>query len=83
MQMFRSLPARGRADVVAAAVLGFLALLTLVVPDWIEVVFKVDPDGGNGSLEWMIVAGCAVVALVFAFDARRSWTAATADAAEG
>jgi hypothetical protein len=76
--MFGSVPARGRADVLAAAVFGSLAVLTLVVPDWIEAVFKVEPDGGNGSLEWLIVAGFALVALVFAFDARRSWTAATA-----
>ena len=23
--------------------------------DWIEVVFRVDPDHHNGSLEWLIV----------------------------
>lgn len=26
------------------------------MPDWIEEVFRVDPDSGNGSLEWLIVA---------------------------
>ena len=79
MEKFRALSARTRVDVVAAAVFGFLTLLTLVVPDWIEVVFKVEPDGGNGSLEWLIVAGMALVTLVCAVDARRTWTAAPAE----
>jgi len=76
MEKFRALSARTRADVVAAAVFGFLTLLTLVVPDWIEVVFGVEPDGGNGSLEWLLVAAMALVTLAFAVDARRSWALA-------
>ena len=35
--------------------------------DWIERVFHVAPDGGNGSLEVAVVAGAAVaLALVIA-----------------
>jgi len=41
--------------------------------DWIEIVFKVDPDHGNGSLEWVIVAGALVFALVFSISAGREW----------
>lgn len=48
----------------------FLALLTLVVPDWIEAVFRIDPDGGNGSLEWLVVLAFAAAAVVFAAMAR-------------
>jgi hypothetical protein len=76
MEKFRALSGRTRVDVVAAALFGFLTVLTLVVPDWIEVVFKVEPDGGNGSLEWLVVAGMALVAAAFAVDARRTWPAA-------
>jgi hypothetical protein len=79
MEKFRALSGRTRVDVIAAAVFGFLAILTLIVPDWIEVVFKVEPDGGNGSLEWLIVAGMALVTLAFAVDARRTWTTAPAE----
>lgn len=79
MEEFRALSARTRIDVIAGAVFGFLTILTLIVPDWIEVVFKVEPDGGNGSLEWLVVAGMAVVTLAFAVDARRTWNAAPAE----
>lgn len=29
-----------------------LLVLTLAWRDWIEIVFRIDPDHGNGSLEW-------------------------------
>ena len=77
MERFRALSARTRIDVIAGAAFSFLTILTLIVPDWIEVVFKVEPDGGNGSLEWVFVAAMALIAIVFAVDARRTWTAAT------
>jgi hypothetical protein len=56
----------------------FLALLTLVVPDWIEAVFRVDPDGGNGSLEWFIVAVFVVATAVFGLMARAELRTRTA-----
>jgi hypothetical protein len=54
----------------AAAVIGTaLFALTLVQREWIEVVFRVDPDGGSGALELAIALGllffsaaCAVLA---------------------
>ena len=48
----------------------FLALLTVVVHDWIEVVFRVDPDGGSGAVEWLVMCAFATAALVFASLAR-------------
>jgi hypothetical protein len=57
---------------------GFLALLTLVVPDWIEAVFHIDPDGGNGSLEWLIVAVFVAATAVFGLLARAELRARTA-----
>jgi hypothetical protein len=35
---------------------GTLCVLTFVWRDWIEAVFRVDPDRRSGALEWAIVA---------------------------
>ena len=53
-----------------AVVSGLLLLLTLVSRDWIEALFGVDPDRGNGSLEWLIVAGLLAATVAFGFVAR-------------
>jgi hypothetical protein len=67
---------------VLGSVTTFLALLTLVWPDWIEGIFGVDPDHGNGSFEWAIVAGCFAVTIASAVLAGREWRrAAPASAA--
>lgn len=50
-----------------------LALLTLVWHDWIEIVFRIDPDGGSGALEWLIVVVLAAAGLVFAVLAQIEW----------
>ena len=48
-----------------------LAVLTIFVHDWIEVVSESHPDRANGALEWAIVAGLAVLAIAFGTLARR------------
>jgi hypothetical protein len=56
-----------------AGVAGFLTILTLFTRQWIEAAFNVDPDGGDGSLEWLIVVALAVVTVVLAVLARLEW----------
>lgn len=53
-----------------AGLAAVLAVMTAIWPDWIELLFDADPDGGNGSAEWGIVIALAVVAIVFAVLAR-------------
>jgi hypothetical protein len=47
--------------------------LTLVWRDWIEIIFGIDPDHRNGSLEWFIAIGLFAVALIVAMLARFEW----------
>jgi hypothetical protein len=59
----------------ACVALGLLAF-TILQRNWIEVVFGVDPDRGNGSFEWaLVLASIAVFTLASAL-ARREWTRA-------
>jgi len=46
--------ARWWIELILGGVFAFLVVLTLAVPEWIEEVFGVDPDGGDGSLEWKL-----------------------------
>ena len=62
---------RARIEVVLAAILGIATILTAVWPDWIEGVFGLDPDGGNGTTEWWIVVVLAVATVAVAALARR------------
>lgn len=51
----------------------FLGLLTIVWHDWIEGVFGVDPDHGNGSVEWIAVVVLLAIGGVAGTFARREW----------
>jgi hypothetical protein len=62
---------RARIEIVLAALLGMTTILTAVWPDWIEGLFGFDPDGGNGTTEWWIVAALAVGTIAIAALARR------------
>jgi hypothetical protein len=64
---------RLRVDAVLASLNALLLGLTLVVPDWIEVVFRVDPDAGSGELEWLIAGGFALGTVGFGLAAGREW----------
>jgi hypothetical protein len=50
-------------EVGLGAVSGVTFLATLLWHDWIEVIFGVEPDGGDGSLEWLIVVVTATLAI--------------------
>jgi hypothetical protein len=68
-------------EVALASMTAALLLLTLVSREWIEVLFGVDPDGGDGSLEWALVGALLVSTVVFTALARLEWRrAATREA---
>jgi hypothetical protein len=63
---------RRRFWIEAALAVTALALfvLTLTTAEWIEFLFGVDPDGGDGSLEVLVLASFLVAAGGFALVAR-------------
>jgi tetrahydromethanopterin S-methyltransferase subunit E len=61
------------AETIGGSVTGLLLLLTLVWREWIEILFRVDPDNGSGALEVGIVIACAGATLVLGMLARREW----------
>jgi len=50
-----------------------LFVATLVLPDWIEVVFGIDPDRGSGALEVLISVVSLTGTLGFALLAHLEW----------
>jgi hypothetical protein len=47
-----------------AGVSAAVALVTAVAPHWLETIFGLDPDGGNGSTELLIVIASSAVSLL-------------------
>lgn len=62
------------AEVVLAALSGVLAAVTFVWPDWIELVFRVDPDGGSGWLEWAVAGSLLLASAALGLLARARYT---------
>jgi hypothetical protein len=70
-------------EVALAASSGFLCLLTLFWRDWIEAIFRVDPDGHNGAVEWIIVAALVAATAAFGMRARVTWRRLAVDGLSG
>jgi apolipoprotein N-acyltransferase len=60
-------------EIVLAAVSGFLCVLTFASRDWVEVIFRVDPDQHSGALEWTIAFSFVIATIVFGVLARNEW----------
>ncbi len=60
-----TLRARFWLEASAAALGGFMLLLTLLWRDWIEAILHVDPDAHSGRLEWLVSAGLLAVCATF------------------
>jgi hypothetical protein len=66
-----------------AAIAGFLAILTLFSQDWIEALTGFDPDSHDGSFEWGIVIGLALICALLSLAARAEWRRSKSGAAMG
>lgn len=65
-------------EVALSALSGLALVLTLVWEEWIEAVFGVEPDGGDGSAEWLVFLVLAVLAVGSGVLARVEWRRLTA-----
>jgi hypothetical protein len=50
-----------------------IAILTVVLPSWAEVLFGIDPDQGGGAFEVGVTVVVASAAVGFALAARGDW----------
>lgn len=60
-------------EVALAVVTLFLAVITTFWQNWIEIVFHVHPDHGNGSFERWVVGIAAVLCVASVLLASREW----------
>jgi hypothetical protein len=67
-------------ETVMGLITGVLFLLTLLNASWLESL-GIDPDGGNGSVERMIVGGFALATIALLSLASYQWGKAAARAA--
>jgi tetrahydromethanopterin S-methyltransferase subunit E len=65
-------------ETVVSIITGILFVITLILKDWIEVVFRVDPDNNNGTFEWLIVGALLVVTITLFILASYEWRRARA-----
>lgn len=67
---------RRHRDGIFAAFCLLVLVITAIWPDWIEEVTGLDPDNGNGAVEWFFLGVLGVLFLIFAVRARRAFRAA-------
>jgi hypothetical protein len=65
-------------EVILGIITGVLFVLTLLNRAWIETVFQVDPDHGQGWVEWLIVGVLLAVTVACGVLARYEWRRAVA-----
>jgi hypothetical protein len=64
---------RFRLSAVLTVVLAGATVLTAIVPDWLEEVFGVDPDGHSGAVEWALVLVLVVLTVAAAATTAVQW----------
>jgi hypothetical protein len=71
--MRKTLRLRFWLEVGAATITAIMFAITLVWRDWIEVLFRIDPDNGNGSFEWLVVIALLALTMMLLAVARYEW----------
>jgi len=58
-------------ELAGAVLSALLFAVTLVWPNWIELLFEAEPDAGSGELEWLIAGAFLALTVAFSILARR------------
>ena len=69
------------AESILGTLTGILFIVTLFSRDWIENIFHVDPDHGQGWVEWLIVVALALATFGLGALARAEWSRTAVKAA--
>ncbi|MBB5318085.1 hypothetical protein HDF09_002771 [Edaphobacter lichenicola] len=67
------LPKRIWVEIVLGLMSAALLSLTILLPDWMEVLFGLAPDAGDGSAEWGVALLWATVSVLMFGFAGRTW----------
>jgi len=71
--MQNRLPTRIWVETALGLMSAALLALTIVLPDWIELLFGSAPDAGDGSTEWGLALSLAAVSVLMFGFAGRTW----------
>ena len=69
----RSVRPRFWLEVALAILTAAAAITTIMWPEWIELVFGIEPDKGNGTLELGVTLTIAIVFAILAMAAQTEW----------
>ena len=67
------LPQRFWVETAMGLISAVLLALTVLMPDWIELLFGSTPDAGDGSTEWRLALSLAAVSIAMFGFAGRTW----------
>jgi len=76
--MRRSLPTLFWIELLLSVLSGISLGLSLFNPQWIETLFEVSPDAGDGSTEWGWTIGFLISTVLLVALTRREWRKARA-----
>lgn len=60
-------------EAIGAAACAVVFIVTLFNREWIEIIFGVEPDAGNGMMEWAVVVVLAALTLLSVTVVGREW----------
>jgi hypothetical protein len=60
-------------EIALASLTAVLFVITLAWHNWVELLFEIGPDGGDGSLEWGLVTALFVTTASFVLLAVAEW----------